>query len=152
MKAKIIKTGEIVDVYHEPQHSQITNIYKEAVFVNGRMWGEDELDFSINSESKEVDLEKEIQKSFIYHESHGDDFRSDCQIETAFRTGFEDGFKCKNYISKIQVNNLKEEIKRYFNEQPIMTRSEGVDYKLIPSAEKIAEHFFELGLKAQKGE
>lgn len=107
-------------------------------------------------EVKEVDLEKEIQKAFIYHESHGDDFRSDCQIETAFRTGFEDGFKCKGYISKIQVNNLKEEIKRYFNEQPIMTRSKGVDYKLIPSAEKIAKHFFELGMqvsnKAQKGE
>ena len=47
--------------------------------------------------------------------------------------------------------NLEEEIKRYFNEQPIMTRSKGVDYKLIPSAEKIANHFFELGLKAQKG-
>ena len=101
-------------------------------------------------EVKEVDLEKEIQKSFIYHESHGDDFRSDCQIETAFRTGFEDGFKCKGYISKIQENNLKEEIKRYFNEQPIMTRSKGVDYKLIPSAEKIAKHFFELGMQQSK--
>lgn len=107
-------------------------------------------------EVKEVDLEKLIQKSFIYHESHGDDFRSDCQIETAFRTGFEDGFKCKGYIGKIQVNNLEEEIKRYFNEQPIMTRSKGIDYKLIPSAEKIAKHFFELGMsvnnKEQKGE
>lgn len=28
MKAKIIKTGEIVDVYHEPQHGQTINIYK----------------------------------------------------------------------------------------------------------------------------
>lgn len=43
---------------------------------------------------------------------------------------------------------LEKEIKRYFNVQPIMTRSKGVDYKLIPSTEKIAKHFFELGLRA----
>jgi hypothetical protein len=49
MKAKVIKTGEIVDVYHEPQHGQITNIYKESVLVNGRMWSEDELDFCIKT-------------------------------------------------------------------------------------------------------
>ena len=65
MKAKVIKTGEIVDVYHESQHGQITNIYKESVLVNGRMWTEDELDFSINLESKEVDLEREINDYFI---------------------------------------------------------------------------------------
>lgn len=45
MKAKIIKTGEIVDVYHETQHGQISCIYKESVLVNGRIWNEDELDF-----------------------------------------------------------------------------------------------------------
>lgn len=56
------------------------------------------LSFIDTLEVKEVDLEKEIQKSFIYHEVHGDDFRSDCQIKTAFRTGFEDGFKCKGHI------------------------------------------------------
>ena len=61
MKAKIIKTGEIVEVYHESQHGQTTNIYKEAVLLNGRMWDEDELDFSINSKSKNVDLEKELK-------------------------------------------------------------------------------------------
>jgi len=57
MKAKIIKTGEIVDVYHEPQHGQITNIYKESVFVNGRIWTENELIFL---DTSEVDLEKEL--------------------------------------------------------------------------------------------
>ena len=56
MKAKIIKTGEVVEVYHEPQHGQTSNIYKEAVLLNGRMWTEDELDFSIN-----LDLEKEVE-------------------------------------------------------------------------------------------
>ena len=59
MKAKIKKTGETVEVYHEPNHGQVTNIYKEAVFVNGRMWEEDELDFSVNSKTKEEDLEEE---------------------------------------------------------------------------------------------
>lgn len=49
MKAKVIKTGEIVDVYHEPQHGQITNIYKESVLVNGRMWTEDELNFCVKA-------------------------------------------------------------------------------------------------------
>jgi hypothetical protein len=49
MKAKVIKTGEIVEVYHEPQHGQTTNIYKECVLVNGRMWPEDELDFYVKT-------------------------------------------------------------------------------------------------------
>ena len=60
MKAKVIKTGEIVEVYHEPQHGQTTNIYKECVLLNGRMWPEDELDFCIKtSEAPEkIYLEK----------------------------------------------------------------------------------------------
>lgn len=37
-------TGEIVDVYHETQHGQISCIYKESVFANGRVWNEDELE------------------------------------------------------------------------------------------------------------
>lgn len=45
MKAKDKKTGEIVEVYHESQHGQKDLVYKEAVFVNGRMWLEDELEF-----------------------------------------------------------------------------------------------------------
>ena len=58
MKARIKKTGEIIDVYHEPQHGQVSNIYKESVFVNGRMWQENELEFI---EPKDIDLEKEIE-------------------------------------------------------------------------------------------
>lgn len=63
-----------------------------------------------------------------------------------------------SFIDTLEVKevDLDEEIKRYFNEQPIMTRSKGVDYKLIPSAEKIAKHFFKFGIsvsnKTQKGE
>ena len=117
MKAKIIKTGEIVEVYHEPQHSQTTNIYKEAVFVNGRMWKEDELDFSINSESKEVDLEKEIEK-YAYSLPHS-------------VTG------TTSYVS-----DIKAPIAREFG----IKHDWSYEY-----VEQIAEHFFELGLKAQKG-
>ena len=45
MKARIKKTGEIVDVYHESQHGTPKMIYKESVLVNSRMWTEDELEF-----------------------------------------------------------------------------------------------------------
>ena len=52
--------------------------------------------------------------------------------------------------------DLDKEIKDYFNNQPIVTRFKGTDYKLVPNAEKIAKHFYELGMavsnKAQKGE
>ena len=49
MKAKVIETGEIVEVYREPNIKK-TNIFKEAVFVNDRTWTEDELDFCIEAE------------------------------------------------------------------------------------------------------
>lgn len=93
MKARVIKTGEIVIVYHEPQHGQITNIYKEAVLLNGRMWTEDELDFSINSKLKEVDIEKTLSgfQNFYAHENSGE-FPSAIEIAKHF---FELGLKAK---------------------------------------------------------
>ena len=45
MKAKVKATGEIVEIYHESQHGQTEIIYKEAFFVNGRIWTENELEF-----------------------------------------------------------------------------------------------------------
>lgn len=48
--------------------------------------------------------------------------------------------------------DLEKEIKDYFKNQPIIARSKGIDYQFIPSGEEIAKHFFELGLRAQKGE
>ena len=92
MKAKIKETGEIVDVYHKPQHGQITNIYKESVFVNGRIWTEDELIFLNASEVKEVDLEKEIQL-WIEDNSVNGYYREDV-YETA-KHFFELGLKAK---------------------------------------------------------
>ena len=93
MKAKIKETGEIVDVYHEPQHGQITNIYKESVFVNDTIWTEDKLIFLNASEVEEVNLETEIHL-------------------------------WNNVIPEIRYDDVK----------------------------RIAEYFYELGIKAQKGE
>lgn len=53
MKARIKKTGEIVEVYHETQHGTSKMIYKESVFVNSRMWTEDELEMLTNNEKDE---------------------------------------------------------------------------------------------------
>ncbi len=110
MKAKVIKTGEIVEVYHEPQHGQVSNIYKESVLVNGRMWEEDELDFSINSESKKVDLDDKIHDYINTHYSEG----------------------CDGGMISDAHNDIG-----------------GVTYSDLTA---IAKHFFELGIKAQKGE
>ena len=118
------------------------------------------LSFLDTLEVKEV-KEDAIVQSLIYHEKHGDDFRSDKQIETAYRYGFEDGVKYKELTPiiediekqnfEIKETDLNKIIKDYFDSQPIITRSKGIDYQFIPSGEVIAKYFFELGLKA-KGE
>lgn len=61
--------------------------------------------------------------------------------------------KVRNLIDTLEIKevDLEKEIKDYFDNQPIMTRSKGIDYQLIPSGEDIAKYFFELGLKT-KGE
>lgn len=58
------------------------------------------------------------------------------------------------HLNTIEVKEvaLEKEIKNYLDEQPIVARSQGIDYKLVPSPETIAKHFYELGLNAQKGE
>ena len=56
MKAKIKKTGEIVEVYHETQHGTQEMIYKESVLVNSRMWTEDELELLTNNDEHWQDV------------------------------------------------------------------------------------------------
>ena len=51
MKARIRKTGEIVEVYHVAQHGTPKMIYGESVLVNSRMWTEDELEL-LNEEDE----------------------------------------------------------------------------------------------------
>ncbi len=68
-----------------------------------RVWAYNDVKDIINTlEVKEVqeepvseELEEAIEQSFIYHENRGDDFRSDEQIETTYRYGFESGAKWK---------------------------------------------------------
>ena len=62
--------------------------------------------------------------------------------------------ECNDILSFLNTLEVKEvdleaAIKDYFDNQPIITRSKGVNYKLIPSGEDIAKHFFELGLNAK---
>ena len=74
-----------------------------------------------------------------------------------FKRDIEDGnyptYLCalmdfEDFINTLEVKevDLEKEIKSYLNNQPIVTRSQGIDYKLVPSPEKIAKHFFEFGL------
>lgn len=50
---------------------------------------------------------------------------------------------------EIKEVNLKKEIRRYQMKNPIIQHKEG---SLNNYMEKVARHFFELGLKSQKGE
>ena len=67
-----------------------------------------------------------------------------------FYSGF---FTCLKEIShfldtlETKDVDLEKEIKDYFNNQPIITKSKGIDYQLIPSGEEIAKHFYELGIR-----
>lgn len=65
MIAKAKKTGEQVDVYHEPQHGQMKLVYKEALLVNGRTFTEDELEF-IDTPEVEVQIN-------LWHDAQGED-------------------------------------------------------------------------------
>ena len=61
-------------------------------------------------------------------------------------------FACRSLLSfldtiEVKDVDLEKEIKDYFDSQPIITRSKGVDYRLIPTGVDIAKHFYELGLK-----
>ena len=104
----------------------------------------------VKEEPVSNDLEEAIGQSFIYHENRGDDFRSDKQIETAYRHGFESGFKYKESTSIIEnmekqnlemnVADLEEEITLWANAIPEIR---------LDDVERIAKHFFELGLKTK---
>ena len=58
-----------------------------------------------------------------------------------------------SFLETLEVKevNLEKEIKDYLRKQPIVARSHKTDFRLVPSPEEIAKHFFELGLKT-KGE
>ena len=99
-------------------------------------------------EVKDVDLEKEILNHIGDEGSCKSGKWTWYECNEMIRYFFELGIKATQ-----KEVNLEKEIKDYFNNQPIITRSKGVDYQLIPTGVDIAKHFYELGLKAvQKGE
>lgn len=83
MKARIKATGEVVDVYHEPQHGQTTIIYKESVFVNSRMWSEDEIEILKPQPKQDWSNEdKKIMEALIGYFSIGaNNNETTCNIE-----------------------------------------------------------------------
>ena len=163
MKARVIKTGEMVDVYHEPQHGQVTNIYKESILVNGRMWSEDELDFckKTNEASQQYipksSLVAEIEKIIdeIYKGQPFDSLSREKQVALWYIKSI------MSSVNSLEVKevDLEKEVDNYIYSnlsRPRMALE--LDWKQCDisfKAEnliKFAEHFFELGLKAQKKE
>ncbi len=71
----------------------------------------------VKKETMSDDLEEAIGQSFIYHESHGDDFRSDKQIETAYICGFKTGAKWANEhsIEVKEVDSDKELVEEIYS-------------------------------------
>lgn len=92
MKARIRKTGEIVEVYHETQHGTSKMIYKESVLVNSRMWTEDELEPLTNNEKDE-----RLRKTSISFLKHYAD------------KGYENAVECIDWLESIKerINNKK---------------------------------------------
>lgn len=100
----------------------------------------------IKAKLEEMKAEYNFERENEDNPNHSDGFGM-------FYSGF---FTCLKEIShfldtlETKEVDIEKEIKDYFNNQPIITRSKGTDYQLIPSGEEIAKHFFELGLKAQQ--
>ena len=71
----------------------------------------------VKKETMSDDLEEAIGQSFIYHESHGDDFRSDKQIETAYICGFKTGAKWadEHLIEVKEVDSDKELVEEIYS-------------------------------------
>jgi len=82
--------------------NRVLNSYDPNEITSGRYELASLRSFLDSIEVKEVkedpvsdNLEEAIAQSLIYHENNGDDFRSDKQIETAYRYGFETCAKWK---------------------------------------------------------
>lgn len=98
-------------------------------------------------------LEEAIEKSFIYHKNRGDDFRSDKQIETAYKYGFESGAKWADEHSReVKENDLVEELDyddyiAFFKEHPEYNNGDwGYEETWT-----FGQYCYKLGLKAYKG-
>ena len=80
--------------------------------VHAEIWKDELIKLAKSEEPVSEELEEAIGQSFIYHENRGDDFRSDKQIETAYRYGFETGAKWQ----KAKDESTTEDLGEYINE------------------------------------
>lgn len=79
-----------------------------------------------------------IDKSFVYHDSYGDDFRSDKQIETAYRCGFEEGAKWGKNQAKVEIQAQSMALAHGCPKEPVSEDLEEAIQKTIHN------HFFDL--------
>lgn len=131
----ILDTLEVIDPYE--QYVQYDSI-KAGIQALAETYSfniESELFNQLTTEEQQGLWRKEIEQAYINGGEAG--------VELARDPRYKENIKEKEV-------DLDKKIKDYFDNQPIITRSKGVDYKLIPTGVDIAKHFFELGLKAQK--
>jgi len=83
----------------------------------------------------------EIERLKEYHVNERDDFEKGYHNALNLICSFLDTIDVKEV-------DVEKEIKEYLRKQPIVSRSQGTDLRLVPSPKEIAEHFYELGLKA----
>ena len=158
MKAKVIKTGEMVDVYHEPQHGQIANIYKESVLVNGRMWTEGELDFCvetneapqqyINKSALVAEIERKLKE--LSKRKHREQLQSDIVEQMVYNDML-------SFINTLEVKEVDLDFQTFAKEMETVfslpsSKTKNTEEEPLNWEFAIAKHFFELGLKVQKGE
>jgi len=72
-------------------------------------------------------------------------------IKPVYESNIEDFNELLSFLDTLEVKevNLDKEIRRYRMNNPIIGHREGTLYDYMANA---AKHFFELGLKAQKGD
>lgn len=83
----------------------------------------------------------EIERLKEYHVNERDDFEKGYHNALNLVCTFLDAIDVKEV-------DVEKEIKDFLRKQPIVSRSQGTDLRLVPSPKEIAEHFYELGLKA----
>ena len=100
---------------------------------------------SLQEEPVSEELDEAIEKSFVYHDSRGDDFRSDKQIEIAYRQGFETGAKwqkekdqktielAEDHAMLTGMNKMKEQMMKDATE--VTVHIDAGNYPYIPQLE-----------------
>ena len=115
-------TAKLADALEVEGYSTDAKIVREKIKV---MNGEKVSMATMDEESVSEDLEEAIGRSFICHENHGDDFRSDKQIETAYRYGFETGAKWQKAKDQETIELAEDHGMEKMREQTMKNAFEG---------------------------